>query len=94
MQQPQQQQQPDLTNSYWGNLAQFGLFPNGRGGVAPATGLGLPGQVFALIFLQWGLEYRTCSVFGWSSMFGSWPQPFENRTMASLGCFYFRVKIN
>ena len=39
-QQQQQQQQPDLSNSYWGNLAQFGLFPNGRGGVAPASGLG------------------------------------------------------
>ena len=29
-------QQPlDFPSSYWGNLAQFGLFPNGRGGVAP-----------------------------------------------------------
>ena len=51
-QQQQQQQQPDLTNSYWGTLAQFGLFPNGRGGVAPANGLGLPGQVFALKSFQ------------------------------------------
>ncbi len=56
MQHPQQQQQPqpqpDMSNSYWGNLAQFGLFPNGRGGLAPAGGLGLPGQVLTIFSLN------------------------------------------
>ena len=35
---------------------------------------------------QWGLEYRSRSNFGWSSMFGSCPRPFKNRTfkMAAL----------
>jgi|FrelakmetLWP11LW_1041352.scaffolds.fasta_scaffold634374_1 hypothetical protein len=37
------QQQSDI--SYWGNLAQFGLFPNGRGGVGPSSGFGLSGQM-------------------------------------------------
>ena len=35
------QQPPELSTSYWGNLAQFGLYPNGRGGVAPAPNIGL-----------------------------------------------------
>jgi len=26
--------------SYWGNLAQFGLYPNGRGGVGPSPNVG------------------------------------------------------
>ena len=44
----QQQQLPDAGSSYWGNLAQFGLFPNGRGGVAPVgsgAGHGLAGHI-------------------------------------------------
>jgi hypothetical protein len=46
--QQQQPQQPDGGSSYWGNLAQFGLFPNGRGGVAPVgsgAGHGLAGPI-------------------------------------------------
>ena len=48
--------------------------------------------------IQSGLEFRTCSDFGWSSVFGSWLRPFENRTMGSLGRFirkkmkYFYIK--
>ena len=42
---------------------------------------------FLLRIVQWGLEYRTCSDFGWLMMFKLWSQPIENRTMASLGRF-------
>ncbi len=44
----QHQPQSDGGSSYWGNLAQFGLFPNGRGGVAPigsGAGHGLAGNI-------------------------------------------------
>jgi hypothetical protein len=32
-----QTQQSELGAAYWGNLARFGLFPNGSGGVAPSS---------------------------------------------------------
>ena len=44
--------------------------------------------------IQWGLEYRTCSVFRWLSLFGSRPQPFKIRTMASLGHFIYTNKFD
>ena len=43
--------------------------------------------------VQWGLEYRTCSDFGWLSVFGSWSQLFKIQTMASLGHFIYKEKI-
>ena len=42
------------------------------------------------LHVQWGLEYRTCLDFGWSTVFGSWSRPFENRTLASLGRFTYK----
>ena len=46
--------------------------------------------------IQWGLEYRTCWVFGWSMAFGSWSRVFEIRTKkfeVSLDHFIFTKKI-
>ena len=38
--------------------------------------------------LQWGLEYRTRSEFGWSTAFESWSKPFEIRTWLAQVILY------
>ena len=43
--------------------------------------------------IQWGHEYRTSSDFGWSIVARFRSQPFENRTLVSLGCFIYKEKI-
>ena len=46
--------------------------------------------VFNVIYLQWGLEYRTCSDFEWSTKFG-FRMAFGFRMVKQDGCHFVRT---
>jgi len=79
-----QTQQSELGAAYWGNLARFGLFPNGSGGVAPSS-FAMTNQSSSMDQLGFNAGQGMSSVCGRSLSGALVPPPPLSRLSPSLG---------